>query len=237
MPSNVRIKRFHATALPYPSKHKTWLMRCSPTLPSNEWQVSGMVRAAFRPKHGLSPLMHGAATFHAYAPRLHAFYEETLSALQKRDSSLTRNFSNSVFGSITFNLGPQTVTQRHTDFQNLPAGWCAITAAGNFDPTESAHIILWELKLVIEFPPGSTILIPSAVIHHSNTTLRPHETRYSITQYSAGGLFRWVECGFMSQKDFDAKGLKHRISGDERWKRGLEMFSTWSELSSGFDTA
>ncbi|EIW55165.1 uncharacterized protein TRAVEDRAFT_39488 [Trametes versicolor FP-101664 SS1] len=139
----------------------------------------------------------GDAAFKTYAPRLHQYYEETLSALLEKDSRLRPNFRNSVFGSITFNLGPQTVTCRHTDFQNLPAGWCAITAIGDFDPVEGGHIILWEAQLVIEFPPGSTILIPSAVIHHSNTTIRPHESRYSITQYSAGGLFRWVECGFM----------------------------------------
>lgn len=35
----------------------------------------------------------------------------------------------------------------------------------------------------------------------------------------------------MSQKDFDARGKKHPITGNERWLRGVSMFSTWSELS------
>ncbi|KAJ7883792.1 hypothetical protein B0H13DRAFT_2537891, partial [Mycena leptocephala] len=39
-----------------------------------------------------------------------------------------------------------------------------ITALRRFNPDLSGHLILWDLKLVIRFPPGSTILIPSAII-------------------------------------------------------------------------
>jgi hypothetical protein len=65
---------------------------------------------------------------------------------------------------MTFNFGPQTVTFDHRDSGNLAFGWCAITAFGNFDPTCGGHLVLWDMKLVIEFPPGSTILIPSAMM-------------------------------------------------------------------------
>ncbi|KAJ7791104.1 hypothetical protein B0H13DRAFT_2394385 [Mycena leptocephala] len=41
------------------------------------------------------------------------------------------------------------------------------------------------------FPPGSTLLIPSALVQHSNVPIRAHEQRSSITQYTAGSLFRW----------------------------------------------
>jgi hypothetical protein len=84
--------------------------------------------------------------------------------------NLTRNFSAtvSVFATATFNFGPQTVTFPHLDFVNLPWGWCTITALGDFDPNKGGHLILWDLKLIICFPPGSTILIPSALIRHSN---------------------------------------------------------------------
>ncbi|KIY61385.1 hypothetical protein CYLTODRAFT_447726 [Cylindrobasidium torrendii FP15055 ss-10] len=43
---------------------------------------------------------------------------------------------------------------------------------------------------------GVTVFIPSALITHYNLPIAPGETRYSITQYSAGGLFRWVNNGF-----------------------------------------
>ncbi|KAJ7291857.1 hypothetical protein C8J57DRAFT_1212279 [Mycena rebaudengoi] len=99
------------------------------------------------------------------------------------------NFVGSVFAACTFNFSPHTITAPHLDFGNLAWGWCSITALGNFDPDCGGHLILWDLKLIIRFPPGSTILIPSAILRHSNVRIRPHERRYSFTQYSAGGLF------------------------------------------------
>src|SRR5882762_4619472 len=75
---------------------------------------------------------------------------------------LKRNFRNSIFACATFNFGPYACSFDHTNPGNLPFGWCAITALGPFDPTQGGHLVLWDLQLVIEFPPGSTILIPSA---------------------------------------------------------------------------
>ncbi|KAJ3718182.1 hypothetical protein C8R42DRAFT_548423, partial [Lentinula raphanica] len=84
---------------------------------------------------------------------------------------------------------------KHRDFLNWPFGWCAITALGTFDATRSAQLILWELKLVIDFPHAATVLIPSAVITHSNMPVAEGDTRMSFTQYTAGSIFRWVENG------------------------------------------
>ena len=90
--------------------------------------------------------------------------------------------------------------------------------------------MLWDLKLIIEFPPGSTILIPSALFYHSNIAVADDEVRYSLTQYSAGGIFRWVACGFQSQKQFESNGNVHAETGSERWVKGLEMLSTLEEI-------
>ncbi|KAJ3966393.1 hypothetical protein EV361DRAFT_774759, partial [Lentinula raphanica] len=92
-------------------------------------------------------------------------------------------------------------TFKHRDFLNWPFGWCAITALGNFNPSRSGQLILWELKLVIDFPHAATVLIPSAVITHSNTPLAEEDTRMSFTQYTAGPIFRWVENGCMTEKE------------------------------------
>ncbi|KAK7016266.1 hypothetical protein R3P38DRAFT_3203090 [Favolaschia claudopus] len=80
-----------------------------------------------------------------------------------------------------------------------------VQSLGNFDYTKGRHLVLWECKL--EFPPGSTILIPSAALFHSNTIISAGERRYSFTQYTAGGLFRWVERGFKSETEARASGL------------------------------
>ncbi|KAI0366148.1 hypothetical protein BV20DRAFT_952880 [Pilatotrama ljubarskyi] len=172
----------------------------------------------------------GDAAFKLYAPRLYMHYSRTMQALRRHDCSLKPNFKKNVFGSATFNLGPRVVTYVHTDHLNLPAGWCAITAIGRFDPTKGGHLLLWDLGLMVEFPPGALVLIPSAILRHSNTTVRPHERRYSFTQYSAGGLFRWVECGFKTQSTFYAEGSEYALSGAQRWTRDVGLWSTWDEL-------
>ncbi|KAJ7025084.1 hypothetical protein C8F04DRAFT_896094, partial [Mycena alexandri] len=51
-------------------------------------------------------------------------------------------------------------------------------------------------KLVIRFPLGATILIPSAIVRHSNRPIRAHQKHFSFVQYTAGGLFRWIFNGF-----------------------------------------
>lgn len=97
--------------------------------------------------------------------------------------------------------------------------------------------MLWDLQLVIEFPPGSTILLPSAVIRHSNTAIQNGEERYSFTQYTAGGLFRWVDHGFQKEKEYHASLSEgQRLAEEEamrrRWAMGLSLFSTLDELKS-----
>lgn len=97
--------------------------------------------------------------------------------------------------------------------------------------------MLWDLKLIIEFPPGSTILIPSAAIRHSNIGIQQGETRYSFTQYASGGLFRWVEQGFQPEglhKEGWSREQKEEelIEGARRWEEGIKLFSTLDELRS-----
>ncbi|KAF8146094.1 hypothetical protein K438DRAFT_1481946, partial [Mycena galopus ATCC 62051] len=50
------------------------------------------------------------------------------------------------------------------------------------------------LGLILEFRPGTTILIPSAAIFHSNIPIAVGKHCYSFTQYT-GGLFRWLSPG------------------------------------------
>ncbi|KAJ6550568.1 hypothetical protein DFH09DRAFT_925835, partial [Mycena vulgaris] len=96
-----------------------------------------------------------------------------------------------------------TVALPHINALNLAWGWCAITALGNFDPDASSHLILWDLRLIICFPPGSTILLPSVILHHSNVNIQEGESRYSFTQFTAAGLFRRVDNGFKSDLTCD----------------------------------
>ncbi|KAJ8496539.1 hypothetical protein ONZ45_g12413 [Pleurotus djamor] len=109
----------------------------------------------------------------------------------------------------------------HLDTVNLAWGWCAVTALGNYDYRKGGHLVLWDLGLVLEFPPGCTIIIPSATLYHSNTPIAPHETRYSVTQYSGGEIFRWVHNGFRMAKELPPPTDEEN---EKLWRDGIAMY-------------
>ncbi|KAJ6494504.1 hypothetical protein C8R45DRAFT_1135363, partial [Mycena sanguinolenta] len=128
-----------------------------------------------------------SSAMRTFGPKLFQDYVTDLEALFVHHPELQHNFMNSILPAVTFNLGPQSAAFEHVDDLNRALGWCAVTSAGDFDPKKSAHLYMKQLKLVVEFPPAATSLLPSAVIAHGNTPLSPTETRYSITQYAASG--------------------------------------------------
>ncbi|KAG6849078.1 hypothetical protein H0H93_011464 [Arthromyces matolae] len=136
-----------------------------------------------------------------WAPGLFDYMTDRLGQLFDKHQ-FEKIFSGSIYPAATYNMGPKTATFLHTDAANLPFGLCTVTAFGNYNPKRSGHLILWDLGLIVEFPPGSTILLPSAIIAHGNVAVGEGETRYSFTQWAAGGLFRWVEQGFQRSEDF-----------------------------------
>lgn len=176
------------------------------------------------------PAIAGLANTH---PALHELYEDTLTKLTNADPSLERNFANSVFAGAHFNLGPEAFTRRHNDFLNLVEGSCAVTNIGPNDPDKGGHLILWDLRLVIRFPPGSTILLPSALLEHSNVPIAEGETRMSMAQYSAAGLFRWIHNGHMSDVDFASRASPKQLRAwlearESRWAQALGRLRVWA---------
>ncbi|KAJ7431293.1 hypothetical protein B0H11DRAFT_2262169 [Mycena galericulata] len=173
--------------------------------------------------------------FQLYAPDLHEYYRSMLQLLHKWKESLPRNFDEftSVFAAATMNFGPCTITLPHLDFANLAWGWCAITALGDFDPDKGGHLILWDLRLVIRFPPGCSILIPSAILRHSNVSIQQGEKRFSFTQYTAAGIFRFVYNGFKTEKTIDesqlpkAERVRRAQDRADHWAEGMKMYKKW----------
>ncbi|KAJ7734488.1 hypothetical protein DFH07DRAFT_905932 [Mycena maculata] len=147
--------------------------------------------------------------FAMWAPLIFMFYEEQMALLRWKKPSLRWCFPGS--------------------------GWCAVTALGNFDPDLGGHLILWDLKLVIRFLPGSTILLPSALIRHSNVAIHAHEHRCSFTQYMAGGIFWWLCNGFKTDTVYRATASMEELAAREaedevRWKEGMGMYSVIDDL-------
>ncbi|KIJ89932.1 hypothetical protein K443DRAFT_117325, partial [Laccaria amethystina LaAM-08-1] len=76
---------------------------------------------------------------------------------------------------------------------------------------------------------------PSASLEHSNASIQKDERRYSFTQYTSGGTFRWVDYSFQKADDYFA-GLSEeeqraaKNEGRDRLAFGLSLFSTIDEL-------
>ncbi|KAK7047521.1 hypothetical protein VNI00_006287 [Paramarasmius palmivorus] len=175
--------------------------------------------------------------FLTWAPQLFLYYVQTMALLLESDNQLFRPFDNSPFAAFTVNFGPTTVCLPHRDTKNLAFGWCAVCALGNFDYKKGSHLVLWDCKLVIEFPPGAVVFIPSSVCCHFNTAIQAGEERFSFTTYSAGGLFRWVEHGFQLEGPYHQteQVVKDAQLNKTRWLRGLNLFSTFEELQTSVE--
>ncbi|KAJ7894414.1 hypothetical protein B0H14DRAFT_2559198 [Mycena olivaceomarginata] len=159
--------------------------------------------------------------FSLWAPRLHRYYVNNNARVRNRLPDLRRPF-------------PNVWTFKHQDVCNLPFGWCAIQSLGTFDATQGRHLVLWDLKLIVEFPPGALILLPSATLTHSNTPVEDGDKRISFTQFTSGGLFRWMDNGRRTDKQLrreDPAEYSRLLAKRElRWEEGLSYFSTVDEL-------
>jgi hypothetical protein len=174
------------------------------------------------------------AMFQTWAPDLYCHYVSYLKPLFQHHPELEDHRpypNNSVYPSATYNVGP-SVSTKHLDPLNLPHGLCDDASLGNYDPVRGGHLVLWDLGVFIQFPPGSHILFPSAIVYHSNAQIQEYETRHSFVQYCSGGLFRWVDAGYRLQKQLDGNEkeayLEHRKQRRDRI--GMSLFSTLDDL-------
>src|SRR5712691_13393067 len=120
--------------------------------------------------------------YEVYGTRNYSYIQGTIEAIRQHFDgfealSLRGKYDKAigVFPCRTFNLAKQSASVPHTDYNNLAQGWCSITALGDFNSVLGGHLVLWDLGVVVEFPPNSTILIPSSLIVHSNTPIQSDE--------------------------------------------------------------
>jgi predicted 2-oxoglutarate/Fe(II)-dependent dioxygenase YbiX len=154
------------------------------------------------------------------------------------DPSLVENFKNGAWATMTIHFDSQTVSCPHNDMDNLAYGWSCITALGNFDPHKGGHLVLWDVNMVVTFPPGSTVMIPSAVVLHSNTPISSAERRHTLIQHSPAGLFRWVDNDFQSDEARELQSSTEELQKREktnqtRWSEGLALLPTYQETTRG----
>ncbi|KAJ7233543.1 hypothetical protein C8J57DRAFT_1577437, partial [Mycena rebaudengoi] len=228
---------------PFPALNTGILYGKGQTVPSrlNNGVHTALLRRLVGNKDVKRMATYASAAFNLWAPKVYAYYHEHDMALRKHLPHLERNFPKSVFSSAAFNFGPDVWTFKHRDILNAPFGMCAVQALGDFDATKGGHLILWDLKLVIEFPAGATILLPSATICHSNLPIQPGDKRGSFTQYTAGGLMRYVDNGFRTERELAENDPEEYarmcLLKETRWEMGLALLSTVDELLEGASVA
>ncbi|KAG8933462.1 hypothetical protein FRC01_009130 [Tulasnella sp. 417] len=180
-------------------------------------------------------------SWQTWAPDVLQDYEECHQAIMLHDPSLDRVCPAKTgvdlpFASLTANLGPQTVCDKHRDVKNRAnGGVCVVKTLGKYDWQWGGHIVLHELGLVVEMKPGDALFFPSAIITHSTIPILDGETRYSLVWYSAGGLFRWKDADFQThvdwRQDSPEEYRRHQKEGELRWNQGWKKFATLSQLS------
>lgn len=144
-----------------------------------------------------------------------------------------------IFACAAFNFGPRVCTVSHRDQLNLSFGWCGIFALGWFDSKLGGHLVLDDIKRIIEFPTGSLILIPSATLMHRNLPVWEHEEWMSFTLFSAGGLFRFVDNGFQTESALCKKNPSQYAKIMEQkklcWQFGCSLWSKLDDLVQAVD--
>jgi hypothetical protein len=102
------------------------------------------------------------ATYALWHPKGYEYYKTNLNKLSDKYPDIAPLFPRSIMPSISFNLSNCITTKKHIDSQNCSFGWCLVTALGNFDATKGGHLVLWEIGLILKFPAGACICLPSA---------------------------------------------------------------------------
>ena len=139
---------------------------------------------------------------------------------------------NSSFLGISYNLGPRAEARLHRDDKNLAPGICVIAALGKFDHRLSGHLILVEPKTILEVKPGDVVIMPSAVITHCNSPLRPGDFRASIVQYTAGAIFRFIAQGFKTQKNMSQEAVQElKDGGTFRFQQTWNLFPSEEDIN------
>jgi hypothetical protein len=92
-------------------------------------------------------------------------------------------------------------------------------------------IVLWELSVVIPFPPGSTVMFISGHVTHFNLPIPEGETRWSFTQYMAQALMTIVANRGQRYEDLEPDDQKAaKKAAANRPITELRLYSTLDSL-------
>ena len=161
--------------------------------------------------------------FMRFFPKLYDHYDCTLEDVCAISPFCVPPYRDLPLASFTLNVGSKSVCFPHVDSTNSVLGTCLVSPAGTYDHTRGGHLIIHDWKAVIELPPGSIILFPSAIVTHENVGIQHHEERRAITGFTSASFFQWVNNGFSPMPHMDDK---ERVAyGQAEWEKAKKRLS------------
>jgi hypothetical protein len=168
--------------------------------------------------------------FKIHFKSLYHHYSRNLSAICSRVPSCKWPVDGLPFAGFTMNVDNMCICDPHVDGSNPAWGLCLICPLGKFDHTAGGHLILHDLKLVLELEPGSIALIPSALITHQNTPISLGEQCQAFTAYTPARMFQWVDSGFKLQNELNLSDEEKASHAERAWSDGKSRFPHFREL-------
>ncbi|KAJ7186911.1 hypothetical protein C8R46DRAFT_879457 [Mycena filopes] len=155
-----------------------------------------------------------------FAGVLESYCFAAFAALQSQKESFLQEFPDALYPSASSVFSAATVEfsgphLRATNSRHEPTTWSILIALGHYSATHGGHIILWDLGLIVGFPSGCCILLPTGLIRYSFVKVRANETRHSIVQWAGPGITRWLQNGKCSDIEFAARASREEHSTRE----------------------
>jgi hypothetical protein len=83
----------------------------------------------------------------------------------------------------------------------------AVTSLGTYDHRKGGHMMFPDDDVMMEMPPGMTVLFPAGTKSYNFAAVRKHKQQYLFHQFCSAGVLRWVEKGGRSDKLFDDEAV------------------------------
>ncbi|KAE9384834.1 hypothetical protein BT96DRAFT_960843 [Gymnopus androsaceus JB14] len=160
-----------------------------------------------------------------FFPQIHRLLSNLHHHLSTNNPALKTIFPGVGFAACHLNLG-RARTKLHNDLKNIFFAVCGVGAFGPFNHKTGAHLIMWELGIVVEFPSGCGFLFPSATVSHANVPIGPDESRHSAAFFTSSGNLRYFHNGFMTDKEFRARASTGQLEAWNAYRKGLWQTGT-----------
>ncbi|KAJ7165263.1 hypothetical protein C8R46DRAFT_901030 [Mycena filopes] len=117
-------------------------------------------------------------------------------------------FPGSIFTTAEFTFGNSCIHNRR-NVRDVLHGLRAITVLGNYS---ICVCVLPSDDIVMRCPPGTTILIEGSVKDYFFSRVGKGETHFLFQQYFDASVQRWIDRGFRSDAEYDAKATPEEIA-------------------------